>query len=434
MAAFSVSMVLENAVCHAGVYTGAFTASALKSRIRPKQPETPRDGWPPSAAQCVIHSQGGAVKLGARIAFGMSLVANVAGLYLLLPQSAAVTDAPPAELPLTEAPAAPPAAALDARGYRDALLARGVSPEETKPLVLARLTEGLALSADPRAADEYWRSTYTEAAAESLGRRVAAEERVRATLLDLYGAPARRDPVFAPLFAPLDSRYAFLTSEQQLALQKLQIERLLVRAKTAPSSPSPLGSQRPPAGASATAAVLEDLRARLGPAAATEYAYRFSPLAEQLRSAGVELSNAEFRGAFEALLTFESATDAQTFAQTRAALRSLLGDARFTQLWAARDPFYATLVAAGRQQGLADGAVLAAYAIFNDAQDRFAAVAHRYEGVDPERAGTEAREIQQDVQQRLVALLGEEAATAMSRATAHLSVSLQQPSSTNLRE
>jgi hypothetical protein len=53
---------------------------------------------------------------------------------------------------------------------------------------------------------------------------MAAADRARARLLELYGSQARRDPVFAPLFEPLDARYAFLTSEQQLALQRLRLD------------------------------------------------------------------------------------------------------------------------------------------------------------------------------------------------------------------
>jgi predicted component of type VI protein secretion system len=83
---------------------------------------------------------------------------------------------------------------------------------------------------------------------------------------------------------------------------------------------------------------------------------------------------------------------------------------------------------------MVDGTVLAAYTIFNDAQDRLAAVVDRYAAVDPQHAGAEVQGIQRDTQQRLVALVGEDTAGALLRAAQRLSVSLQQPSSTNLRE
>jgi len=134
-------------------------------------------------------------------------------------------------------------------------------------------------------------------------------------------------------------------------------------------------------------------------------------------------------------LRFEAGgADPQTFARTRAALRGMLGDARFTRLWAARDPYFGALAAAGRQQGLVDDTVLAAYAIFNDAQDRFATAADRYAAVDPQSAGAELHRIQDDMRQRLAALVGEDAATALVRAAARLSVSMQSPSTTNLKE
>ena len=177
------------------------------------------------------------------------------------------------------------------------------------------------------------------------------------------------------------------------------------------------------------------MRTRLGSSAALEYAYRFSPLAEQLRSAQLELSGAEFRSAFDALLQFETAaTDPRSFVRAREELRKTLGDVRFTRLWAARDPYFGVIAAAGRQQGMAEGTVLAAYAIFNDAQDRFAAMADRYAATDPQRAGTELQGVQEDMQQRLATLVGEDVATALVRATRRLSVSMQSTSSTNPRE
>ncbi len=376
------------------------------------------------------------MKLGARIAFAASLAANALALWVLVPESVPVVDVPPPPAASAPSPAAVPEGG-DVRSYLEALLTRGLAPEETKPLVLARLLAESASAEDSASAGEYWRSDYAVVAVDGIGRRVAAADRVRAALLALYGPSARRDPVFESLFAPLDARYAFLASEQQLALQKLQLERLLAQAKSpaAGAAPPPSAVDGAPSRASVTAEVLRDVRDRLGSNAALEYAYRFSPLAEQLRSAAIDLSGTEFRSAFDALLQFETAAaDPRSFARTREALRSALGDARFTRLWAARDPYFGAIAAAARQHGLADGTVLAAYAIFNDSQDRFAAAADRYAAVDPQSAGAELHRIHDDMRQRLAALVGEDAATALVRATGRLSVSMQSPSITNLRE
>jgi hypothetical protein len=181
--------------------------------------------------------------------------------------------------------------------------------------------------------------------------------------------------------------------------------------------------------------VFESLRERLGEPAALEYVYRFSPLGEQLRAADLDLSAAEFRSAFGTLLQLETAgADPHAFASARAALRKTLGDARFTRLWAVRDPYFGALAAVGRQHGLAEGTLAAAYAIFNDTQDRLAATVERYAAVDPPRAGAELQRIQEDMQQRLAALVGDDVAAALSRAVARLSVSMQSPSSTHLKE
>ncbi|MEO8467331.1 MAG: hypothetical protein ABI640_18555 [Gammaproteobacteria bacterium] len=373
------------------------------------------------------------MKLGARIAFVVSLAANVAALYLLLEGPRA------ADAPLVLAASAPPAERAvqpegDALAYRDDLLTRGLSLEETKPLVLARLMAELAPVEHGDGADDYWRSGYAIAAVENVRQRVAEADRVRARLLELYGAPARQDLVFAPVFEPLDARYAFLTPEQQLALQKLQLDRQAKIAKGAPSkSPPAPGIAAEPAGARASPTVqaAQELREGLGADAALQYLYRFSPLADQLRSANVDLSAAGFRSVFDTLLKFEAATDPQTFTRTREALRSALGDARFTQLWAVRDPLFGLIAAEGRQQGLADGAISASYAVFNDAQDRLAAAADRLASVDPRRAASELSGIQQDMQQRLANLVGQDVADALVRASMHFSISMQPTSSAN---
>lgn len=375
------------------------------------------------------------MKLGARIAFAVSLATNVAGLYVL---SAAP---PPVDAPMALAAAQQPVGVVrtggDVFAYREALLARGLALEETKPLVLARLMAELAQVEHANGADDYWRSGYAVAAVENVRQRVATADRVRTRLLELYGEQARRDPVFAALFEPLDARYAFLAPEQQLALQRLQLDRQLKLTNIAPTTsvPVPVSAAEPAIPrASATVEASQELQAGLGAEAALQYLYRFSPLAEQLRSANIDLSATDFRSVFATLLKFETAADPQTFTRTREALRNALGDVRFTKLWAARDPLFGVIAAEGRQQGLADGVISAAYAVFNDMQDRLAAAADRFASIDPQHAAAELNGIQQDMQQRLASLVGQDAAEALVRASRHFSFSMQQTASTNLRE
>ena len=376
------------------------------------------------------------MKPAARIAFAVSLAANVAALYLLSPMQPPV-DAPLVAVAALASPRVDSAATGgDVSAYREALLARGLTLEETKPLVLAWLLAESARTGRRNDPDDYWRSAYAVTAVEKVRRGAAAADRVRAGLIALYGPQASRDPEFASVFMPLDDRYAFLQSEKQLALQKLQLDRQLKAARSASAKPAP-ATLEPSTSAreSATAEAWQELRAGLGTEAALEYLYRFSPLADQLRSAKIDLTDVEFRGAFATLLQFETAAaDPQTFTRTREALRAALGDERFTQLWAARDPLFGVIAGAGRQQGLAEGAIVAAYAVFNDAQDRLAAAADRFAAVDPPRAAAELRGVQQDMQQRLASLVGQEAAEALVRASTHFAISMRQASSTNLRE
>jgi len=227
------------------------------------------------------------VKLGARIAFAVSLAANVSALTLLSawtqPGDAPVVLAVP-----SPARVVPAQTGGDVLAYREGLLARGLSLEETKPLVLAWLMAELAQVDRGSGADDYWRSDYTIAAIENVRQRVAAADRVRARLLELYGTQARREVVFAAVFEPLDARYAFLAPEQQIALQKLQLDRQLKLIKSAPakSAPVPASAAEPATGhVSATVQVSQELRAGLDAEAALQYLYRFSPLAEQLINA-----------------------------------------------------------------------------------------------------------------------------------------------------
>jgi hypothetical protein len=403
-----------------------------------KSAETKRAERAAPAAQCE-HTQLGrfAVRPFVLVLLAVSLVGNVVGLYRLGAPSP----------PLPEEPAAQPSSALapqpqpqpvtqragDIHAYLDALLARGLTLEETRPLVLARLMRETAPAAPRAAADEYWRSGYTAASLERLRERITAADRIRSLLVGLYGPQARDEAVFREVFAPLDARYAFLGSEQQLALQKYQLEQLLARATAPPTSVQQGAPQF--AGGARNVEQRRVIEARLGRAAGLQYLYRFSPLAERLRAADIELSQAEFGTAFDALLQLESAgADSASFVHVRASLRDALGDARFTRLWAAGDPLFGLIAAAGRRYALSEQMVLAAYAIVNDAQDRLAAAATRFAALDPARAGDEMRSVQADTQQRLAGLVGEEAAQSLVRATTEFAVAMQRPSSTNLRE
>jgi hypothetical protein len=375
------------------------------------------------------------VKLGARVVFGISLAANAAALYLLGVPAPSPAGPPAVRAAAPTARRAVAAQGADLHAYLAALLARGLTLEETKPLVLARLMREAAPAAPSREAEEYWRSGYAAAALGRLRDRLSAADRVRSVLATLYGPQVESDAAFRQVFQPLDDRYAFLGSEQQLALQKYLLERRLVDTAR-PSTPRAVGEPAPAAAGAAGSAELEkDLRARLGPEAAQQYLYRFSPLAEQLRAAKVDLSEAEFRTAFEALAQLEAAPgDAASFGRIRASLRSLLGEQRFTRLWAARDPLFGVLASAGRGQSLSEATMLSVYALFNDMQDRLASVAERDATIDPPRAAAQMRDIQSDVERRLADLVGDDSARALVRATKDFSVAMRRQATTNLRE
>src|SRR6185503_7281669 len=118
-------------------FTGRGVAPAVMSRIRAKRPEMARDEPPRGAAKSgLAPCQGGVVRPVVGIAVGISVAAVLVGLYLAWPKATAVGDAAvpieAAAAAVAPAAVAPAAAASDAQAYRDSLLARGLSLDETK--------------------------------------------------------------------------------------------------------------------------------------------------------------------------------------------------------------------------------------------------------------------------------------------------------------
>jgi len=99
----------------------------------------------------------------------------------------------------------------------------------------------------------------------------------------------------------------------------------------------------------------------------------------------------------------------------------LLGDDRFTRLWAAQDPLFSVIQRVARDQGLSDERTLSVYEVFNDSQDAFAEAARRFD-FEPELAANGLRAIQTNMEQRLAGLVGEEVAQVFIRAQSQVSI------------
>jgi hypothetical protein len=267
---------------------------------------------------------------------------------------------------------------------------------------------------------DYWGADYEARYAAVMFRLTAG---IREALIAQFGDSARDEPQFRRLFYPLDAVLPFLSPDQQLALQHLRFERDQRLRADAGHSPTPPAINGPPSSASSTvpAAEAEFRRALsdlLGPDALFELELRDSAIARQLRSSGVGLSESEFRRAFEVLRALEGQPGSiESALAARAALRDLLGDRRFAELWSARDPKFAVLAQIAARHELGDARLLTVYSLLGDFEDRrmrAALIADR----DPERASRQMQRIADEERAELVRQLGEDVADDLLRGRA----------------
>jgi hypothetical protein len=273
----------------------------------------------------------------------------------------------------------------------------GLTSNEIKAIVLAQIEADASRGRDQRY--RYWSATGT---ADARRGRVLIGDAVRGQLLATYGDAAVRDPVFAPYFRPLDHTLPFLSSDQQIRI---------VRARVGAGP-----------GFSDAADFLDDsLR--------FEYDLRESPLAEDLRQTGFNLTETEFRACYAVLASLAGAGDAHTFATLRRRLRSLLGSQRFDQLWARRDPVFPIIRDLMAEDGFDEQRILAAYGVVNGAQDD-ALLAAQDSQKDPMRAMRALKDIADREESQLAELVGTDLARRIltSRAQKMFELSQQQVS------
>jgi hypothetical protein len=357
------------------------------------------------------------------------VVACLTGGALLLGAAYAATRmAPQQSLPFpsrdaspTARPAGAPAvqaapAGLNLSIYDRHLRSLGLTEREVKQLVLARLEAYLGPSLRP-SRYRYWKQNGGYDAAEA-ERRFAAEDAVRAGLLKMYGDTAAHDSVLQRIFRPLDDKLEFLTSAQQLAVQKARVEHARVAVQeTGPGIP-PVPVEYRREWRDVVASMLDEQLL-------LEYSLRESALAEQLRNAPVELSEAEFREVFMILAELEETRSADALRKARGDLRVLLGTQRFDRLWATRDPVYEVVRDLLVRRGTTEATIQAVYGVINSAQDAFAEAASMTDR-DPMRAIEAAREIAATEERQIADLVGPELARQIVTARAQALFGLSQ--------
>jgi hypothetical protein len=317
------------------------------------------------------------------------------------------------------------AAGSRAAGIEDliAILARApLQADDLKPLVLGWLDATYRVSFEPRGPD-YWQRGYSPGR-DSLAAELAVQQAVRGALLDLFGSAAAGDPAFAAVFRPLGPAYAFLGSASQVALRHGQLDRLSTPVNLGvgqPTGASRCGRQ--PAGSGRFGA--DTLREwGLSEQEDAEYRLRFSPLADQLRDAGVARDENEFRELYGLLEALEQSPTPTGQAAARADLRARIGDEPFARFWSVRDPLFAPIEQYLNGQGVARHEVLAAYSIVNRSQEALLETFGRQ--TDDRSKMAAIRKIRDEQASRLTALLGTDAADGVVAAMNTVALRLSQ--------
>lgn len=297
----------------------------------------------------------------------------------------------------------------------------GDAREQAKLSMLASL-EAEAESRLGAVSRQYWRTDdgFEE---EYVKASIEVQEFIRDSLRRAFGTEAENDVLFHRIFKPMGPMFSFLSSEQQIAIQRLKLERDLQTRNAMRGGNSSIGPQMfARQDNSAIERIAADYQAELerilDEAELYEYLLRESPVAQRLRSSGVELTEQEFRAVFTTLselAALDGGVDAALAARTE--LNEILGTRRFARLWSTQDPKFFAINSIAKEHDLSDEAVLSVYEIFVVSEDekmRTAALAQ----IDPDRAAVELRAISERERQQVARLVGEQIADEIFRGQA----------------
>jgi hypothetical protein len=292
-----------------------------------------------------------------------------------------------------------------AQGLRPGRIDRTIDVEASggEAARLLALIDGEPLRALRRAsrpASAAWRND-ADAESARIERIRSAEQAARTALIRIFGDAARESPAFWRLFAPLNDRVPELDPAAQIAIHDL--ERGFLAARLAGEDPLSFAEH------------LAKVRNTVGAASAVEYALRTSPAAAALRNAGIDLTENEFREAYDILAALPETADGVAFIEARRRLRRLLGNLRFARLWSQQDPRYAQLTAIAADFDIPDDTLVAGYAVLVESQDAMVETALR--DTAGQRPGQQRlRSMHERGRRRLAEIVGSAAADAMLRA------------------
>lgn len=175
------------------------------------------------------------------------------------------------------------------------MVGAGLSDRQAKAVILQALHEQY-IDPIPVPEDRYWAESPHKAQITYMLSLMDAYDQVRFALRDQFGDRSVSDPVFKRVFQPLALQSPYLSSEEQVALQRFQAEQQLQMLSRSLLNPEALvqgdpGSWRPaskPAQPAEPSHLLSDTSWR-------EHRLRASFLANQMRNSGVVFTETSFR-------------------------------------------------------------------------------------------------------------------------------------------
>lgn len=161
---------------------------------------------------------------------------------------------------------------------------------ETEKYVFLQQLRSIHIGSLEPVLDRYWEWNLLPRSARYLAKLAPAMDAIRADIVVKYGQDAANDPVFFEVFFPLEGQFDFMSSDQQIAVQRYQLElqKTFGRADAAAQN--------------SQLQLIEKLESELGADAFFEYQLRVSPLSHQLRNARAILDENAFRQVYIAML------------------------------------------------------------------------------------------------------------------------------------
>lgn len=266
--------------------------------------------------------------------------------------------------------------------------------------------------------NKYWQANNFFSKTGPIRNRLIDAQEIRSALIQQFGNEAPQNPVFKDAFYPLSHHASFLTSAQQIALNKQRVEQQINRLEeppaksliTSPSAQPMVGIHR---------LKETDIRSVIGEKAAFEYGLRHSYLSDKLRQSGVDFSEESFRDTYAIMATsFGMINSEQISPQTliiqRNELKEALGNEAALRVLAALDHRFTRLNHIAEQKDLTDEQVFFVYEVISQSEMEMVE-AYELRKTNPERSAQLIRDASLNKQQQLYSYLGEDLAKSVTR-------------------